>query len=203
MAGATSLTVTDPTGIVPGGEYRIWEPGAEETVTVSTLWVPPDPTVPTVPTTVLLAAATVNAHETGHDFSSLPADARNAIVDPGARTGSQIVAWVPRTSEQRFAVAGEHGGMKNVRYEVELAVYIRSRTPHAEDAQDDVYALREALVDHMRADRTLGGACFEAGEAIDGGRGSIDVDYGQPETKAGLTKSFFLMSFTALEIVQA
>lgn len=124
-------------------------------------------------------------------------------MDPGAQTGSQIVAWIPRTSEQRFTVAGERGGMKNVRYEVELAVYIRSRTPHAEDAQDDVYALREALVDHMRADRTLGGACFEAGEAIDGGRGSIDVDYGQPETKAGLTKSFFLMSFTALEIVQA
>lgn len=79
-AGTTSLTVADPAGIVPGGEYRIWEPGTEETVTVSSLWVPPDPTVPTVPTAVLLAAPTVNAHETGHDFSSLPADARNAIV---------------------------------------------------------------------------------------------------------------------------
>lgn len=80
LLGATSLTVTDPTGIVPGGEYRIWEPGAEETVTVSPLWVPPDPTVPTVPTSVLLAAPTVTAHEIGHDFSNLPADARNAIV---------------------------------------------------------------------------------------------------------------------------
>lgn len=124
-------------------------------------------------------------------------------MDPGARTGCQIVAWIPRDSEQRFALGGEHGGMKNVRYEVELAVYIRSRTPHAEDAQDDVYALRDALKGHMRADRTLGGACFEAGEAVDGGRGSIDCEYGQPETKAGLTKSFLLMSFTALEIVQA
>lgn len=124
-------------------------------------------------------------------------------MDPGARTGSQIVVWIPRQSEQRFAMAGEHGGMKNVRYEVEMACYIRSRTPYAEDAQDDAYALRDALVAHMRADRTLGGACFEAGEAADGGQGSIDVDYGQPETKAGLTKSFALMSYTALEIVQA
>ncbi len=124
-------------------------------------------------------------------------------MDPGARTGCQIVVWIPRRSEQRFALGGAHGGMKNVRYDVELACYIRSRTPHAEDAQDDVYALQDALVEWMRADRTLGGACFEAGEAVDGGQGAIDFDYGQPETKAGLTKSFLLMSFTALEIVQA
>lgn len=123
--------------------------------------------------------------------------------DAGARTGCQIVVWIPRDSEVRFALGGEHGGMKNVRYEVEMACYIRSRTPYAEDAQDDVYALRDALKEWMRADRTLGGACFEAGEAVDGGQGSIDCDYGQPETKAGLTKSFLLMSYTALEIVQA
>lgn len=131
-----------------------------------------------------------------------PADYFNGM-DAGARTGSQIVVWIPRRSETRFAVGGEHGGMKNVRYDVELAVYIRSRTPLAEDAQDDVYALQDALVDWIRQDRTLGEACFEAGEAVDGGQGSIDCTYGQPETKAGLTKSFLLMSFTALEIVQA
>jgi hypothetical protein len=124
-------------------------------------------------------------------------------MDAGARTGCQIIVWIPRRSEQRFAVAGPHGGQKNVRYDIELAVYVRSRTPLAEDAQDDVYALQDALVEWMRADRTLGAACFEAGEAVDGGQGSIDFEYGQPETKAGLTKSFFLMSFTALEIVQA
>lgn len=131
-----------------------------------------------------------------------PQDYFNGM-DPGARTGSQIVVWIPHDSESRFAVAGEHGGMKNVRYDVEMACYIRSRTPFAEDAQGDVYALRDALKEWMRADRSLGGACFEAGEAVDGGKGSIDCDYGQPETKAGLTKSFLLMSFTALEIVQA
>lgn len=80
MVGATSLTVTDPTGIVPGGEYRIWEPGAEETVTVSPTWIPPDATAPPTPTAVTLAVPAVNAHEAGHDFSDLPADARNAIV---------------------------------------------------------------------------------------------------------------------------
>jgi hypothetical protein len=124
-------------------------------------------------------------------------------MDAGARTGSQIVVWIPHDSEVRFALGGPHGGQKNVRYDVEMACYIRSRTPYAEDAQDDVYALRDALKGWMRADRELGGACFEAGEYVDGGQGSIDCDYGQPETKAGLTKSFLLMTYTALEIVQA
>lgn len=80
LAGATSLTVADPTGIVPGGQYRIWEPGVEETVMVAADWVPPDPTLPAVPTLVALAAPMRNAHIAGHDFSGLPADAREAIV---------------------------------------------------------------------------------------------------------------------------
>lgn len=37
-AGTTSLTVADPTGIMPGASYRLWEPGREETVTVSPTW---------------------------------------------------------------------------------------------------------------------------------------------------------------------
>jgi hypothetical protein len=122
---------------------------------------------------------------------------------PGARTGCQVVVYIPRSTETRFALGGATGGQKNVLYEVQLCCYIRSRTPYAEDAQDDVYALRDALVEHLRADRTLGGAVFEAGEHVDGGSGSIDFDYGQPETKAEMTKSFLLMTFPALEIVQA
>jgi hypothetical protein len=121
----------------------------------------------------------------------------------GARTGCQIVVYIPRRSESRITVAGEHGGQKNVVYEVQLACYIRSRASNAEDAQDDVFALQDALVEWMRLDRTLGGACFEAGEHVDGGSGSIDVDYGQPETSAEATKAFLLMTFTAVEIISA
>lgn len=122
---------------------------------------------------------------------------------PGTRSGCQIVVYIPRSTESRFALGGAHGGHKNVIYEVQLACYIRSRATNAEDAQDDVHALRDALVEHLRADRTLGGAVFEAGEAVDNGMGSIDFEYGQPETKAELTKAFLLMTFPALEIVQA
>lgn len=78
-SGDTTLTVTDPTGILPGQTYRIWEPGAEESVTVSPNWGPPAATVPPLPTAVTLAAPTVRDHEAGHDFSRMPSDVRLAV----------------------------------------------------------------------------------------------------------------------------
>ena len=124
-------------------------------------------------------------------------------MQPGAQSGSQVVVHIARQHEQRVALGGEHSGMKRVVYEVELMCYIRSRTPHAEDGQDDQYALRDALVEHMRADRTLGGAVFQAGEHIDGGLSTIEFEYGQPASKAELTKSFLSMRFAAIEYVFA
>lgn len=122
---------------------------------------------------------------------------------PGTRTGCQIVVFIGRQLESRKCTGGEHNGMKRCLYEVEMLCFIRSNTPHAEDAQDDVYSLRDNLVDWMRQDRTLGGSVFQAGEHVDGGRGVIDFEYGQPETKAELTKSFLTMKFEAIEFVFA
>ncbi|MFE2712215.1 hypothetical protein ACFXKI_09555 [Streptomyces mirabilis] len=79
-AGATSISVADPTGIESGGSYRIWEPGREETVTVSPQWQPPAASSMPAPATVLLAAPILFDHEIGHDVSGLPADARLAVV---------------------------------------------------------------------------------------------------------------------------
>lgn len=119
----------------------------------------------------------------------------------GARTGCQIVVTIYRQAEFRIALGGEHGGQKQRNFDVELACYIRSRAQHAEDAQDDVYALGDALIAYMRLDRTLGGAVFQAGEHMRQGSGLIAIDYGQPETKAELTKSFMSVTFQACEIV--
>ncbi|MFF7411662.1 hypothetical protein [Streptomyces lydicus] len=80
-AGATSIQVADPTGIEPDGQYRIWEPGAEETVTVSPLWQPPTSTSTPAPASVLLAAPTVVDHDNGHDLSGMPTDLRLAVVN--------------------------------------------------------------------------------------------------------------------------
>jgi hypothetical protein len=124
---------------------------------------------------------------------------------PGTRTGSRITVFIPRQSEFRESFGGEHGGMKRVLYRVQLCCYLRSRTRHAEDAQDDMYALRDALVEHLRLDRTLGGAVFQAGEAIEGmgAAAGVAFEYGQPETKAELTKGFLLMTFGVVEFVFA
>lgn len=79
-AGATTLSVADPTGIEAGGSYRIWEAGREETVVVSPLWQPPTASTMPAPATVLLATPTVFDHEAGQDVSGLPGDARLAVV---------------------------------------------------------------------------------------------------------------------------
>lgn len=122
---------------------------------------------------------------------------------PGERTGCQIIVQIPRSSERRIALGGAHSGTKQIVYEVVLSCFVRSRSAHAEDAQDDVQALRDAIVDHMRADRTLGGAVFQAGEYVDNGQGSIDTAYGQPETAAEMSKSYLEVTFAAVEFVTA
>lgn len=125
-------------------------------------------------------------------------------MEPGARTGSVMVVTIYRSNEFRVALGGEHGGQKQRNFEVELGLFIRSRTPYAEDAQDDVYALQDAIVERIRADRTLGGAVFQAGEHID--RSALDglvFQYGQPESAADLTKSYLSVIFAACEFVTA
>lgn len=123
---------------------------------------------------------------------------------PGARTGSQMIVTIYRSHEFRVALGGATNGMKQRNFEVELGLFIRSRTPHAEDAQDDAYALQDAIVERIRLDRTLGGAVFQAGEHIDGaGNDGISFAYGQPETKAELTKSYLAVTFSACEFVNA
>ncbi|MFC8676675.1 hypothetical protein ACFUEN_28820 [Streptomyces griseorubiginosus] len=125
-------------------------------------------------------------------------------MDPGARTGSVIVIWIPRQHEYRRAMGGEHSGVKQIVYETIGEVYLRSRTAFAEDTQDDMYALRDALVERIRLDRTLGGSVFQAGEHIsESGGDGIDFEYSKPVTKAGLTKGFFSMRFAAVEFAEA
>lgn len=82
--GATTLTVADPTGIRPGAQYRIWEPGCEETVTVSTSWTPPTAVVPpgaVYPASVILAAPTLFAHTATQDFAEWPSILRLAVIN--------------------------------------------------------------------------------------------------------------------------
>lgn len=125
-------------------------------------------------------------------------------MDPGARTGSVILVFIPNQHEYRRAVGGEHSGLKQIVYDVRLRVFLRSNTSYAEDAQDDAYALRDALVEWIRRDRTLGESVFQAGEHItESGGNGIDVEYSEPATAANLTKGYFEVRFAAVEFVEA
>ncbi|MCI3277653.1 hypothetical protein [Streptomyces cylindrosporus] len=82
-AGSTSLTVADPTGILPGHRYRLWEPGVEEVVTVSEAYAPAAVTVPPTATAIPLAAPTTSDHTPGGGWSGMPSDMRLAVVNYG------------------------------------------------------------------------------------------------------------------------
>jgi hypothetical protein len=72
-AGAATITVADPTGVYPGDVLRLWDPGAEEAVTVAAGYVPGT-------AAVTLAAPTAAAHPAGTGVSALPADVHQAVV---------------------------------------------------------------------------------------------------------------------------
>lgn len=73
--GATSCTVTDPTGIVAGTVLRVWDPGSEEAVTVGPAYVPGASTVPIVGTFTKAHDPTAAAI----GVSNLPTTVRQAV----------------------------------------------------------------------------------------------------------------------------
>lgn len=72
-ATATQITVTDPIALVPGAQLRIWDPGAEEAVTVADTYQPGSAIVP-------LTGPLLSAHTAGAAVDALPGDAREAFI---------------------------------------------------------------------------------------------------------------------------
>lgn len=89
-AAADSVTVTDPTGILPGDVLRIYDvgqpaagqpaPGASEAVTVASTYAPALPTVPPAPTSIPLAGTTTFAHVAGTGITGMPRDILQAVI---------------------------------------------------------------------------------------------------------------------------
>jgi len=88
-AGASTLHLSDATGLLPGGVLRLTEPGAEETITVAD-----DYTIGS--TTVGLASALLYDHTSGAGASAIPADVKTGVIyyacaalqRPGVRDGA-------------------------------------------------------------------------------------------------------------------
>jgi hypothetical protein len=72
-SGTATLTVDDPTGIMPGDLLRLWDPGLEEVVKVAPGYVPGS-------TAVTLAANLTKTHASGVGLSALPPDGHLAVI---------------------------------------------------------------------------------------------------------------------------
>lgn len=82
-AGATSVTVPDPSSILPGDVLRIYDPGITEALTVASTYVPSLPTVPPTATPIPLAAATQYGHSAGTGLTGFPRKALQAVIAYG------------------------------------------------------------------------------------------------------------------------
>lgn len=84
-AAASSVTVTDPTGIVPGDVLRIYDVeggsgGQSEALTVAATYAPQIPTSPPAATSIPLAANTAYAHAAGTGITGMPRDILQAVI---------------------------------------------------------------------------------------------------------------------------
>lgn len=78
--GATSVTVDDPAGILPGDTLRVYDPGQSDAVTVAGTYVPQVPTVPPTPTSIPLAGSFAHAHAAGTGITGMPRKILQAVI---------------------------------------------------------------------------------------------------------------------------
>lgn len=94
--GATSITVSNPTGIFAGDTLRIWEPGKEESVVVASSWAGQN-TFPYTTASIPLVSGLVNAHTAGFGVTGFGADLHLATiyfaVDALQRYGTSSAIW--------------------------------------------------------------------------------------------------------------
>jgi hypothetical protein len=86
-AGAASVSVTDPTGILPGDVLRVYDVGAtssavgaNEAVTVAPSYAPAIPAIPPVPASIPLAAGTQFAHNAGIQVTGFPRGIMQGVI---------------------------------------------------------------------------------------------------------------------------
>lgn len=89
-SGASDVTVTDPTGILPGDVLRIYDLGQpsagqpaspqSEALTVASTYAPASPTFPPTATAIPLAGTTTYAHIAGTGITGMPRDIIQAVI---------------------------------------------------------------------------------------------------------------------------
>lgn len=111
----------------------------------------------------------------------------------GRGMGAYMIVEVPSDVERREALGGATSGIKRIVYKTVLHVFHLAHKAHSEDAERDVDELAEAIKDRIRADRTLGGAVFQAGETPFG----IQTEIFPSDLTDEITGTYFSITFEA------
>jgi len=86
---------------------------------------------------------------------------------PGRGMGAMMILEMPRTRDHLLTTpglpAGIHGGQRHLVYPVKCHVFHMAHMPYAEDAEQDVDNLDQAIHELIYSDPTLGGICYQAG----------------------------------------
>lgn len=119
LAAATSVTVADGTGIVPGLPLRLYDATADlwEPVTVASTYVFGSTTVP-------LTSGLVNAHSAGTAISALPPAIKQAVIHLTTfyikTRGAEAIAMEDFGGEPSHSVSAEAGGIEEYDWALEL-----------------------------------------------------------------------------------
>jgi len=78
-SGASTVSVADPAGILPGDVLRIYDIGISEALTVASTYVPALPTVPPTVTSIPIAGTVTNTHAPNVGITGMPRRALQAM----------------------------------------------------------------------------------------------------------------------------
>ncbi len=142
----------------------------------------------------------------GKVFPSPPKIARSSDayenLPPGTPSGSVLFVEILQSAETRIALGGAHNGVKAIQHTLRFHLLFQSRTGRAEAAMDDHDDQLDAILERLRADRTLGtnGAILQFGQDATG----ISYATGMPKASGtGSTIIWSLIDGNAMEVINA
>lgn len=119
----------------------------------------------------------------------------------GSIIGSTMLVHLDTWTETRVALAGAFDGLKLIQAACVLHVFLVSRAPYAEDAQDAFYELldgdEDSLSARIRQDRCMGTGGFEAGgfQCGEGGSPPITWQIQPADVSSEMTSAYASCSF--------
>lgn len=132
-------------------------------------------------------------------------DADYFLGQPGSPVGCQIYIRALSGQESRDGLGGPTTGLKRVRHNVVMDCMLRSDSRYAEDTQDALYALLDAITAHIHADRTCGTGGIEAGgfNVGEGGAPWISWQMSDVVSTAEKTTALLRVSYSPSEYIFA